>query len=316
LLGVLIFQTYVYYLAFPKDRRVFKAIVYGTFVLEIFQTVLSIRDAWTFFVHSHGHQDKFTNTYTLWLTMPTLGGIVGFIGQTFFAYRVKALTRSWGLSILISLIATVSLAGAFLSGVQISEVKNLIEIMHDRGIFVSIGLWNGCAAGVDVLIAGCMTYYLLKKNTGFIATHRLVSKLVLVTIQTGLVTATMAIWTIVVFIGRAHLKDLKPINAYFLLVAIPISKFYSNTLLVVLNSRARILGGRESTGCNNPVFESLQTRRQGVVQGIHISTTVQVWSPDGGLRDMDDVVCVYVFQLCYAAVCDLITLCLGTKIRG
>ena len=105
-----------------------------------------------------------------------------------------------------------------------------------------------------------MIYYLNRSNTGFKQTSTLLSKFIRLTLETGLVCATFAILDLSFYCAFQN-------NNYHLAPSIPLSKLYSNSLLVVrhvtdsvpaftdekvqvLNARIRIAGSREGAGNN------------------------------------------------------------------
>ena len=69
-------------------------------------------------------------------------------------------------------------------------------------------------------------YYLHKSNTGFRQTSTLLTKFIRLTVETGLVCATFAILDLSFYIRWQE-------NNYHLAPSIPLSKLYSNSLLVV-----------------------------------------------------------------------------------
>lgn len=69
------------------------------------------------------------------------------------------------------------------------------------------------------------------------ATHALVTKLVQLIVETGMLTALMATIDLILFMAFPH-------TAYHAAIALTLAKLYSNSMLVILNSRIRIIGGR------------------------------------------------------------------------
>lgn len=123
-----------------------------------------------------------------------------------------------------------------------------------------------------------MIYFLRKSNTGFHKTSTLLTKFIRITCETGLVCATFAVLDIAFFVRWQN-------NNYHLAPSIPLSKLYSNSLLVVrrglwvhcserlisppqvLNARIRIVGGR-----NEYKSESRYSGDLSYLDGSQIST--------------------------------------------
>ncbi|KAJ6566767.1 hypothetical protein B0H19DRAFT_859882, partial [Mycena capillaripes] len=94
-------------------------------------------------------------------------------------------------------------------------------------------VWLVGSALSDIISAGCLTYYLSKNPSGFPSTRVFVGKLIALTIETGALTAWMALAHLIFFFAV-------PRKPYFFTAAAVQSKLYANTILAVLNSRFQI----------------------------------------------------------------------------
>ncbi|KDR71253.1 hypothetical protein GALMADRAFT_75206, partial [Galerina marginata CBS 339.88] len=103
LFGVLSLQLYLYYLAFPNDRIGFKVIVYGTYLLDATQTFLFTRSAFRTFASGFGDPAVLDEVDILWFS-PILSGLVGFISQALYAYRIAIFSQKQILAGLILLV--------------------------------------------------------------------------------------------------------------------------------------------------------------------------------------------------------------------
>ncbi|KAF8176400.1 hypothetical protein K438DRAFT_1846884 [Mycena galopus ATCC 62051] len=239
LFGTLTMQLYLYYQAFPNDRRFIQCLVYTVYLLEVVQTILMTHDAFANFGTGFGNINTLRGAHFNWLTIPIMSGIIAFIGQTFYAYRVYVLSKSWVIPILIVAVSLLSSVSGIMNGTFSREV-GIIPPPHTRRNSVSSALWLGGAALSDFIIAVSVTYYLVKKDTGFRRTHLLVVKLIRLTIETGSLTAAVALVNLALFFAF-------PNKPYFFAVGALLPKLYANTIFAVLNSRLQILGGRGST---------------------------------------------------------------------
>ncbi|KAJ7141749.1 hypothetical protein C8R43DRAFT_1109431 [Mycena crocata] len=178
-----------------------KALVYGVYIIALVETILFTHDAFATFASGFADLSALTAVHFHWLTVPVMGSLVVYIGQSFYAYRIRVLSKSW---------------------------------MMPASIIV-IGF--GVAALSDIMIAVCMTYYLLKGNTKIRNTNVLVSRLVRLIIETGSLTAFVALSSLTLWFAFPH-------GAYFVTPTEIMPPLYANTMLVVLNARFKILGGR------------------------------------------------------------------------
>ncbi|PFH47743.1 hypothetical protein AMATHDRAFT_66966 [Amanita thiersii Skay4041] len=241
LFGVLCGQIYTYYMAFPKDKLSIKLMVYGIFLLDVIQTVLATHDVFAIFAIGYGMISSLHDIHLIWLTVPILGGLAGCAGQLFFAYRIMLISESILIAGITAALSICTLSAAIYTGIQVYLAKELSVVFQDTRVYIACGVWNGSGALCDVLIVCVMTYYLSRKSTAFRSTNRVIAKLILMTIETGLVTATAAILCVIFLIGLRH-TNLAP---YFAVPGITISKLYSITFLAILNNRVRVYGGRE-----------------------------------------------------------------------
>ncbi|KAK0459320.1 uncharacterized protein EV420DRAFT_315111 [Desarmillaria tabescens] len=84
-----------------------------------------------------------------------------------------------------------------------------------------------------------MTYYLMRCDTGFRQTQILVTKLIRLIIETGFVTAVVALLNLILFFVFPH-------ESFYTTPALLMPNLYANTVYMVLNSRIRIMGGRDT----------------------------------------------------------------------
>ncbi|KAK0498700.1 hypothetical protein EDD18DRAFT_1070873, partial [Armillaria luteobubalina] len=237
LFGTLSVQLYLYYLAFPNDKRFIKYTVYGIYVIEFVQAILVAYDAVATFGYGFGDMDDLTGVNFYWPTGTIMNSIVSCVGQVFYAYRIFVVSKSRTILILIIFLSSISSVAAIITAIYSFQASNLTELTNGK-TFIAVGIWCGVSALCDILITICMTYYLMRSTTTFRRTRILVTKIIHLTIETGSVTATVALLSFVFFIAFPH--------RYF--YAIPIllmSKLYANSVYMVLNSRFRIIGGRD-----------------------------------------------------------------------
>ncbi|KAF8133565.1 hypothetical protein K438DRAFT_1739065 [Mycena galopus ATCC 62051] len=235
LFGTLSVQMYLYYLAFPKDRLSTKCLVYGVYTLELVETIIITRDAFATFGYGFSDISALNKINFNWLTIPVMSGLVAFIGQFFYAYRVYVLSKSHFIPVLIVVVSLISSIGGFITGgfaFQAGDLTHLNQKTH-----VAVGVWCGASALSDIIIAVCMTYYLSKRDTGFRQTRVLVSKVVRLTIETGSLTALAAVINLTLFFAF-------PDRTYYTVPAALMPKLYANSILIILNARFQIVGGR------------------------------------------------------------------------
>ncbi|KAK0486502.1 hypothetical protein IW261DRAFT_1559916 [Armillaria novae-zelandiae] len=238
LFGTLSVQLYLYYLAFPMDRKFTKYLVYGLYIVEFAQTMIFTHDAFATFGYGFGDIEALTGMYSKWFTVPIMSAVSACIGQAFYAYRIFVLSKSLIVPIFVICVSLTSLVAGIIAGVWFFPAHNVTELNSTR-MSVAIGILSGAAALCDIIIAIFMTYYLMRGNTGFRRTQMLVTKLIRLIVETGAVTAVVALLSFVLFFAFPH-------QTFYGTPTVIIAKLYANNVYMVLNSRIRIIGGRDT----------------------------------------------------------------------
>ncbi|KAI0046252.1 hypothetical protein FA95DRAFT_1573275 [Auriscalpium vulgare] len=199
LFGVLSAQTYYYSLHFPADRRSLKGLVYGLYILETSQTAMFTQTAFAKFGTGWGDLDQLHNRGTMWLSVPLLS--VTSAVQSFFAFRIFALTGSKYLRVVITATAAISGCSGFADAfVSHWMAPNDTKIRSKP--FVTMLVWLAGNSLCDLLICSCMlTWYLqaLRRDLRQ-ETTGIVSQILCMSVTTNLITATVATVTTILFI--------------------------------------------------------------------------------------------------------------------
>ncbi|PBK87026.1 hypothetical protein ARMGADRAFT_1168899 [Armillaria gallica] len=282
LFGTLSVQLYLYYLAFPKDRQFIKYLVYGIYIVEFVQTILVSHDAFARFGYGFGDLDALTEVHFNWLILPIMSAVTASVGQGFYAYRIYILSRSRIVPAFVICVSLTSFVAAMITGVlfQASDING-----WEESIFLAISC-AGYALG-DIVIAICMTYNLMRHNTSFPQTRILITKLIRLTIETGSLTAVVALAILILFYVSPH-------RIFYQTPSLVISKLYANTIYMVLNSRIRIIRGRDiytsSTDMEiTPTMmrDTTSHSTQGAQRTPVVAITKEVFSSDHEMGRMD-----------------------------
>ncbi|KAK0474415.1 hypothetical protein IW261DRAFT_1568782 [Armillaria novae-zelandiae] len=238
LFGTLSVQLYLYYLAFPKDRKFVKFLVYGIYIIEFVETILFMHDAFAQFGYGFGDIEALTRMDFNWLAVPIMSAVTAFVGQVFYAYRIFILSNSRIVPVFIICVSLTSSVAGIITGAYCFQEDSATELNNSK-MTIAVVIWCGASALCDIIIAICMTYYLMRSNTSFRRTQILVSSLIRLTIETGTMTAVVVPLALILFLAFPHQ------TLYTTAVGIQ-AKLYANAILMVLNSRIRIVGGRDT----------------------------------------------------------------------
>ncbi|KAJ6537803.1 hypothetical protein B0H19DRAFT_1180938 [Mycena capillaripes] len=234
LLGVLAVQVYIYLLAFPKDRPFNKIVVAFIFFAEILQTFGDSRNAIDTFGISYGNLDAIDHVRWAWFSVPILGSTIACVGQLFFAWRIWIIGKTLYIPALIAAITAVQWGGGIWTGVEIIRAKRFSQLQaeHLRPPIV----WLSATAAADLIIVAGTLYYIIKARDNEFKLHttnHTLSRIIKVSVETGVLCAVFALTDLSLFIGFNG-------NNTHLVVCIWLSKVYSNSIMVILNSRAYI----------------------------------------------------------------------------
>ncbi|KDR70469.1 hypothetical protein GALMADRAFT_144753 [Galerina marginata CBS 339.88] len=140
-------------------------------------------------------------------------------------------------------IGFVSLIHCALGWVVVAVLQNLafqrpvLSEMLTKAVLAS-------AIPIDVIIAYTLCYYLHTNRSGMKQTDRLINRLMMYTINCGVLTSILDIVTLALLIAR-------PMDLLFFAVSQVLATVYSNSLLATLNSRKRLKPNEESNGVSS-----------------------------------------------------------------
>ncbi|TFK33883.1 hypothetical protein BDQ12DRAFT_637076 [Crucibulum laeve] len=272
LYGVLSTQVYLYYLAFPNDRLYAKALVYGTYTLEALQSILIAHDAFKTFGQGFGDFNALDSVQFLWLTIPVISGIATCLVQFFYAYRISVISQTKLTAIIISVMSIGAWVASILAGVLAVKGGTLAKL-DSSAVRTAQGVWGGLSAACDIIISACMSYELSRRDTGFSPTQALLTRIVRLVVGTGILTALMDIANLILFNAISQ-------PAYSMTSGAILGKIYANSMMVVLNNRIEIVGGRHAGHSNSEIMMKTSTFRSNM-QDLHSRTAENEQASDG-----------------------------------
>ncbi|KAF8960453.1 hypothetical protein BDZ97DRAFT_1665838 [Flammula alnicola] len=244
LYGILVVQAYHYYLTFRKDAPWIKYLVLYLFILETINTGCDMAMMFQPLITEFGTPTLTALprrkvlpdmcVYCVYITLKRLVAVSTPI-QIFFAWRIKLLTKSNILALFIVTLSLVSLVGGSWTTAKIVEIK---LFSRKPELHLPALVWFLSACVCDVLITVVLVFTLSKRKTGFVATDDAISKIIRMTVQTGMLTAFFAVGDVVFFMSE-HFNFLWDLS---------LSKLYANCLLSTLNARLSL---QEHSGYHN-----------------------------------------------------------------
>jgi len=232
LLGTLTVQVFIYFFAFPNDHRFSKILVTSIVLAELLQTLGDSRDTIRMFGEGWGNPEFLDNVGWAWFSVPILGSAIASAGQMFFAWRIYIISNKnlWVPSV-IAVVTALQLGAGIWSGIEICRAGKFSLLQFD--LLRPPVAWLGATALSDLIIVAGTTFYVLKgRQPGFRrTTDAVLFRIIRVTVETGLVCALFALVDLSMYVTYQG-------NNYHLAVCIWLSKVYSNSIMIILNSRA------------------------------------------------------------------------------
>jgi hypothetical protein len=252
------------------------------YAAELAQTILYTKMAFQEYAAGFGNDLALEEVGLLWFAAPVLTAIVSFVVQIFYAYRIRVFTQSNFIPIVVTLLALLQLAGGIAEGVIGQQISLFSSNLSLKKIYISTGVWNGCSAACDLVIAASMTYSLSRRKTPWKATQRIIQKLIRLIIATGVLTAAVSIVNLILFVLPGNHPT------YYQTTTAILGKLYSNSMMVVLNSRIVFSrtenGSTDDSWMDSTQLVEIRPRSQRAVFSVgEIVTTREQWTspPDG-----------------------------------
>lgn len=261
--GIVLTQTFFYFRNYPGDRPHFKIAVFLILLLETADQGFIAHFLYHYSISSFGRPSVLLLAKTTWslILQLTAGAVVGAIVKSYFALRVwRFSNRNRWITGLIFLLTYGQLGLAFAFTVECFRLPNIYAV-HELQTLGTISLGVGVAT--DVVTAVALCYFLTQLRTGLKSSDNLVDNLCSYAINTGVLTSTVSIATLVLY------NVMPTNNLYFVSLYFILSKLYAISFMATLNTR-RILKasgrGTEEQGAttNNTNMFHLGTRMQSM----------------------------------------------------
>ncbi|KLO12346.1 hypothetical protein SCHPADRAFT_905150 [Schizopora paradoxa] len=279
--GVSSLQMYYYFNRYSKDDYRLKLLVVLVWLLDTAHQALISHTAYSYLITNYANPVYLGHIVRSLVVMVQFSAFICLAVQLFLVQRVWALShRNIPVTVILLLLVTgefISTTLYFARAIQFELFSELPEIFNiSRSI-------NILGAASDVAIALTLIFLLQRSRTGFSRSETIITKLVIFTINTGLLTsgcAVMSLITITVF----------PNNFIYITFFVLISKLYTNTLFATLNARKSTRGGLPddtengltSSTINNVSMSRMRPRAYDV-EAVNTMKASQLASQRGGI---------------------------------
>ncbi|KAH7916690.1 hypothetical protein BJ138DRAFT_3602 [Hygrophoropsis aurantiaca] len=233
LYGVTCVQTWYYFSRYPSDAWYIKLLVATVLLSDTVHQALITHTVYTYLVTDFGVATDLGELVWSLIIEVLFNGFTALMVQSFLAMRVYRLSQK-------SILATGSVM-ALVIGEFVLVVVYVAKALHFetfaqlttlKALSMSV---NAVAAAGDVLIAIFLCWLLQNSRTGFRRSDTMINKLILFTINTGLLTSICAVASLISITAAPN--TFIYIAFYFCL-----GRLYCNSLLATLNARKGLRG--------------------------------------------------------------------------
>ncbi|KIK30863.1 hypothetical protein PISMIDRAFT_671018 [Pisolithus microcarpus 441] len=228
LYGVTCVQVWYYYVSYPTDPWHIKSLVFAVFASDTVHQALVTHSAYIYLVSDITNPAGLQDLVWSLIVEVLFNAITAFLVQCFLSMRVYRLSNK---SIPVTVIVMSSVIAEFV--LSITYVAKALPIQTFAGLLELKGISsavNATTAASDVLIAGCLCFLLQKSRTGFRRSDTMINKLMLFSLNTGLLTGIFAVASL---ISISVWPDAFIYIAFYFCVG----RLYCNSLLATLNAR-------------------------------------------------------------------------------
>ncbi|KIJ64709.1 hypothetical protein HYDPIDRAFT_28075 [Hydnomerulius pinastri MD-312] len=238
LYGVSIMQTFIYYVGYPKDSIAQKLLVAIVFVLDTAHTLLACSGIWNYLIQDYGDLPNISVLHVPITLVILVTPLVSFLVQSYFVWRIWFLSAGrfkWMFPAVMMPCVTLQPALSFYYIAKLLTTPTVAELSSPLMMKLA-NACNGTAAAVDITITIAMCTLLAMGRTRFNAnTDRMLLRLIVISINTGLWTALFALFAVILHV--AYPGDLIYTGVYF-----PLCTLYCNTLVANFNVRSYARG--------------------------------------------------------------------------
>jgi len=236
--GVSCVQMWFYYNYYPKDAWYIKLLVAAVFLSDTIHQILVTHTIYTYVISNFGNVVELGNLVWSILVEVLFNGITALMVQSFMTLRVWRLSnRSYILTGVVTLLVIGEFVAVLYYCAKAFQLQTYAQLVSVKNTSMSI---NVLAAAGDVLIAIVLCSMLQKSRTGFKRSDTMINKLIIFTMNTGLLTSLCAVASLVSILAAPN--TFIYIGFFFCM-----GRLYSNTLMATLNARQSIRGAVDDT---------------------------------------------------------------------
>ncbi|KAF8990694.1 hypothetical protein BDZ89DRAFT_1086982 [Hymenopellis radicata] len=236
--GVSCMQAFMYYVDYPDDQKLLKVLIGALWAMDTAGVILLVTGIWPPLISHWGSIAVLSGGLPDIVHHTWVAGVLSTCVQLLFVWRIYKLGGyifKWLIPIVLVVLCLYQLATSIAFAVIGLEGHNLAALSTPTMKALQISN-RGCTVASDILICACLLRILIKRGLpSFSSSRKMISRLIIVTINSGLWTAIFATISLI-------LMKVQPDGFGYTIVELPIGSLYLTSLLSNLNARQYIRG--------------------------------------------------------------------------
>ncbi|KAF8163818.1 hypothetical protein B0H34DRAFT_795467 [Crassisporium funariophilum] len=257
LYGITTVQVYIYFFNYPQDLRRFKALAVLVWCLDTCSLALVSNGMYGYLITDITQPMRRLKVNRSLDVDPLIMGSVGFLTHTYLGARVwRVCNKNIFLGASIALLTFIDLGLAIAASIESFR----FDLWTEKSSMKPLALASTALCVVlDSLIAIILCVYLVKQEPKGKDLRKIVRRVVIFAINTGLASSMLSIFNVVTFLAM-------PDTMIFLASTFIFTKVYANILLANLNARDSLRGkGYSNDGTLSLNLSALRTSHESAI---------------------------------------------------
>jgi hypothetical protein len=231
-------QGYLYFRKYStKDPWILKSLVAFVLVCDTFQVGILTACVYQYLVSNFANPNILGELLNTLIIEIFFSDTIGLAVQMFYCWRVWRLSDgNFFIVVPLVIVSWAAFASLVVYSCLALKITTYAELASLKNLSMSC---NVLAAAADILISLAMIVLLQRSKTNYKKTNSMLNRLIIFTFNTGIPVSICALWACIAI-------NAWPSTFIYIFFFLLQGRFYTNSLLVTLNSREYIKRGAQS----------------------------------------------------------------------
>jgi len=225
--GIMVVQCYLYFVWYKNDKILIKFVVAFLLFLDTVTVAFNVGSIYNYLVSNFDTLSGIAALNFGLTPYPLFTGVTALVVQCFYGWSIQILTGTYAISGCIYVGSVVQFLASIGTTIGGSIVRQFTELQKTKPVAL---VWLSGSLLTDLLITVTLVIWLRRNRTGFNNSDDIISRLIRLTVQTGLLTTSFALGVIIAFLVSNN-------STVHIAFGVPMSKMYTNSLMSTLNVR-------------------------------------------------------------------------------